>query len=45
MQESGADKRWIDYVTNHVAAQNVTDRVYTHWTDKFHLSQIEKLEY
>ena len=45
LQESGADKRWIDYVTNHVAAQNVTDSVYTHWTDKFHLSQIEKLEY
>lgn len=45
MQESGADKRWIDYVTNHVAAQNVTDSVYTHWTDKFHLSQIEKLDY
>ena len=45
LQENGADKRWIDYVTNHVAAQNVTDSVYTHWNDKFHLSQIELLQY
>ena len=45
LQENGADKRWIDYVTNHVAAQNVTDSVYTHWNDKFHLSQIELLRF
>lgn len=45
LQEGGANKEWVDYVTNHVSAQNVTNRVYTHWTDKFHLSQIEFLEF
>ena len=44
-QECGATKAWVDYVTNHVAAQNVTTRVYTHWNDKFHLSQIELLRF
>ena len=45
IQEGGANKSWVDYVTNHVAAQNVTDRVYTHWSDEFHSSQIELLKY
>ena len=45
IQECGANKEWVDYITNHVSAQNVTDRVYTHWSDEFHKSQIEKLRF
>ena len=44
-QESGADKAWIDYVTNHVSAQNVTDRVYTHWSNSFSILQMEKIRF
>lgn len=45
IQENGANKEWVDYITNHVSAQNVTDRVYTHWNDTFHREQIEKLRF
>jgi integrase len=45
IQEGGANEKWVDYVTNHVGAQNVTQKVYTHWSDAFQLEQIEKLKY
>ena len=45
VQECGANKAWVDYVTNHRAAQNTTDRVYTHWSDEFSILQIEKLSF
>lgn len=43
--ESGVEKAWLDYVTNHVSAQNVTDRVYTHWSDAFSILQMEKIQF
>lgn len=43
IQECGAEKAWVDYVTNHVSAQNVTSRIYTHWTDDFSRKQMELL--
>ena len=45
IQECGATKEWVDYVTNHVGAQNVTDRVYTHWSDDFHRKQMRLLDF
>lgn len=45
VQECGAGKSWVDYVTNHKGAMNVTDRVYTHWSDDFSILEIEKLRY
>lgn len=45
VQECGANKEWVDYVTNHKGAMNVTTRVYTHWSDEFSILQIEMLEY
>jgi integrase len=44
-QECGANKEWVDYVTNHVGVQNVTSRVYTHWTDDFHRKQMGLLHF
>ncbi len=43
MQECHASKEYVDYVTNHVGVQNVTARVYTHWSDEFQREQIELL--
>ncbi|MBR2903036.1 MAG: tyrosine-type recombinase/integrase family protein, partial [Clostridia bacterium] len=45
IQESGANSKWVDYVTNHVGAQNVTQKVYTHWTDDFQRKEMEKLQF
>lgn len=45
IQECGANKSWVDYVTNHTTAQNTTDRIYTHWSDEFQLQEIEKLNF
>lgn len=42
--ECGANKYWVDYATDH-AAENMTDRVYTHWSDTFQVSEMEKLNY
>lgn len=44
-QECGANKEWVDYVTNHVSEQNVTERIYTDWSNEFHKKQIILLEY
>lgn len=45
IQECGANEKWVDYATNHVGAQNVTQRVYTHWSDEYQREQMEKLIY
>lgn len=45
VQECGANKSWVDYATNHVGNQNTTDKVYTHWSDTFQVSEIEKLHF
>lgn len=45
IQECGANKEWVDYVTNHTAAQNTTARVYTHWNDDFHRKQMAFLKF
>lgn len=45
IQECGANKSWVDYITAHSAAKNTTDRVYTHWSDEFQRQEMEKLHY
>ena len=45
IQECGANKNWVDYATNHVGNRNTTDKVYTHWSDTFQVSEMQKLNY
>lgn len=43
IQECGATKEWVDYVTAHKAGKNTTSRVYTHFSEEFSVKQMEKL--
>lgn len=45
IQECYATKQWVDYATWHTENANTTDRVYTHWSDTFQVSEMEKLNY
>ena len=45
IQECGANEKWVDYVTNHIGALNVTQKIYTHWSDDFQREQMEKLKF
>lgn len=45
IQECGAEKSWVDYITNHVSVANVTSRIYTHWTDDFSRKQMDFLHF
>lgn len=43
-RESGIDKGAVDFITGH-KSNDMTESVYTHYTDEFLLKQIEKLDY
>lgn len=43
--ECGISKPWIDYITAHTTGENTTTKIYTHFSDEFHISEMSKLNY
>lgn len=45
IQECGANKEWVDYITAHKAGKNTTSRIYTHFSEEYSINQMELLHF